>query len=545
MDGVHKLTPRGAIDQDLAMAWQDDNHYSTGCFRRPRNHRIHPLSCNNTSSDMVEIRHKRVLHVRHINSCPRDPHFEKEMQMQLLYKSKGLHAGVVCGGPLVMPPKKTAPNPPAQKAEMSLPNSVVNTAGGDTNSESTDRLSSATSKPVNLTSPSNVLVNVKDSTYTETGTHMPSLGQVQEGTTAQDPQSEMVETVSPPSNSAPLTPSVNKTAEGEPQNERQLVSQQASSSDFGNTVVSSLSFTSKTVESLPDNNSVSSGSNRPSILLFFIHGVGGSSDIWQNQIKCFAQKGYEVVAPDLIGHGLSSAPHQKKSYHFNEIAADMEELFDKYCKKKNIIIAHSYGCSFAVVLARRRSRRVHKLVLISGGSPTPLAPQPGIFKLPTCMLGCFRPCLNTGFKKSAFHKQSHPSADARETFSIPTYVLQHTMNGQDWPDGDEVYHQWLLCPTLLVHGEQDKLVSLKEEKHMAEVLFRAKLEIIPEAGHMVMIEASEEVNSLISTFIVEEGAGGENPPPPPPEERPMSRVSVKSAKSHKSLPNHLLHNSLL
>ena len=59
--------------------------------------------------------------------------------------------------------------------------------------------------------------------------------------------------------------------------------------------------------------------------------------------------------------------------------------------------------------------------------------------------------------------------DKGEAFSIPTYVLQHTMNGQDWPDGDELYHQWLLCPTLLIYGAQDKLVTLKEEQHMEEV----------------------------------------------------------------------------
>lgn len=73
------------------------------------------------------------------------------------------------------------------------------------------------------------------------------------------------------------------------------------------------------------------------------------------------------------------------------------------------------------------------------------------------------------FIRSAFHKQRHSMADVSQTFSIPTYVLQHTMNGQDWPDGDEVFHQWLLCPTLLIYGEQDRLVSLKEEKHMKEV----------------------------------------------------------------------------
>lgn len=75
--------------------------------------------------------------------------------------------------------------------------------------------------------------------------------------------------------------------------------------------------------------------------------------------------------------------------------------------------------------------------------------------------------------RSAFHKKRKPIIDKNEAFVIPTYVLQHTMNGQDWPDGDEVYHQWLVCETLIIYGEQDRLVTLQEEKNMAEVQYNS------------------------------------------------------------------------
>ena len=35
--------------------------------------------------------------------------------------------------------------------------------------------------------------------------------------------------------------------------------------------------------------------------LFFIHGVGGSANIWSNQLSYFANLGHEVIAPDLLG----------------------------------------------------------------------------------------------------------------------------------------------------------------------------------------------------------------------------------------------------
>lgn len=90
-------------------------------------------------------------------------------------------------------------------------------------------------------------------------------------------------------------------------------------------------------------NNTTHSSATDNIPLFFIHGVGGSSDVWQAQIDYFTDKGYEIIAPDIIGHGFSSAPRDPAAYHFKEIVEDLLSLFDMYCKKKNFVIGHSYG----------------------------------------------------------------------------------------------------------------------------------------------------------------------------------------------------------
>ncbi len=53
--------------------------------------------------------------------------------------------------------------------------------------------------------------------------------------------------------------------------------------------------------------------------LFFIHGVGGSATTWTTQLEYFTSRGYEVVAPDLLGHGFSSAPDNPRSYTFAKL----------------------------------------------------------------------------------------------------------------------------------------------------------------------------------------------------------------------------------
>lgn len=58
-----------------------------------------------------------------------------------------------------------------------------------------------------------------------------------------------------------------------------------------------------------------------------------------------------------------------------------------------------FSTSFATVLARKRAKWVSKLIMINGGGPTPLAPQPGVFQWPLCVLACFKPILVCGFHK--------------------------------------------------------------------------------------------------------------------------------------------------
>lgn len=79
------------------------------------------------------------------------------------------------------------------------------------------------------------------------------------------------------------------------------------------------------------------------VALFFVHGVGGSLDIWGSQLDFFSRLGYEVIAPDLAGHGASTAPHIAAAYTFYALAEDLRAIFKRYARKRNILIGHSYG----------------------------------------------------------------------------------------------------------------------------------------------------------------------------------------------------------
>ncbi|NXY20346.1 ABHD8 protein, partial [Atrichornis clamosus] len=242
------------------------------------------------------------------------------------------------------------------------------------------------------------------------------------------------------------------------------------------------------------------------VVLFFIHGVGGSLDIWKEQLDFFSKLGYEVVAPDLAGHGCSSAPQIAAAYTFYALAEDMRAVFKRYAKKRNILIGHSYGVSFCTFLAHEYPELVHKVIMINGGGPTALEPSLcSIFNMPTCVLHCLSPCLAWSFLKAGFARQGAKEKQLLKegnAFNVSSFVLRAMMSGQYWPEGDEVYHAELAVPVLLVHGMHDKFVPVEEDQRMAEILLIAFLKVIDEGSHMVMMECPDTVNTLLHEFVL-------------------------------------------
>uniref|UniRef100_A0A8D0L5M1 Protein ABHD8 n=1 Tax=Sphenodon punctatus TaxID=8508 RepID=A0A8D0L5M1_SPHPU len=246
------------------------------------------------------------------------------------------------------------------------------------------------------------------------------------------------------------------------------------------------------------------------VVLFFLHGVGGSLDIWKEQLDFFTKLGYEVVAPDLAGHGASSAPQIAAAYTFYTLAEDIRAVFKRYAKKRNILIGHSYGGSS---LTHTSPPPWGTRMMLSPGPPAAQQPHPLFPPAPQLTLLCLR---RAGFaRQGAKEKQLLKEGNA---FNVSSFVLRAMMSGQYWPEGDEVYHAELTVPILLVHGMHDKFVPVEEDQRMAEILLIAFLKVIDEGSHMVMMECPETVNTLLHEFLLwepesppaaEEGTGTE------------------------------------
>jgi pimeloyl-ACP methyl ester carboxylesterase len=56
-------------------------------------------------------------------------------------------------------------------------------------------------------------------------------------------------------------------------------------------------------------------------------------------------------------------------------------------------------------------------------------------------------------------------------------------------------------PTLVICGNEDELTPVKYSQFLHSRIEGSRLEIVPEAGHMVMMEAPEAFNEKVGEFI--------------------------------------------
>src|SRR5919202_5807917 len=98
---------------------------------------------------------------------------------------------------------------------------------------------------------------------------------------------------------------------------------------------------------------------RPAIL--FLHGLYDRWEIWRPAMSAFAAE-YDLIAPDLRGHGKSDWP--ERGYGLSDYVADAIGLLDTLAVRDVAIIGHSLGAVIAALFAVNDPARVRAVVLV-------------------------------------------------------------------------------------------------------------------------------------------------------------------------------------
>ncbi|WP_462408587.1 alpha/beta fold hydrolase [Neobacillus sp. Marseille-QA0830] len=101
------------------------------------------------------------------------------------------------------------------------------------------------------------------------------------------------------------------------------------------------------------------GNGDPILLL---HGMGGTWKMWEPQLDFFS-KHYQLILPDMRGHGESTTAFPENKFTLEAMAADLPELLEHLGVKKAHVIGVSMGGVIAQIFAYTHPEYVNSLIL--------------------------------------------------------------------------------------------------------------------------------------------------------------------------------------
>lgn len=237
--------------------------------------------------------------------------------------------------------------------------------------------------------------------------------------------------------------------------------------------------------------------------LLLIMGLGWPSDAWHRTRPLLAEK-YRTIALDNRGVGRSEAP--AGPYSIAQMAADAAAVLNA----AHVNAAHVFGVSMGGMIAQEFAlqypNRVRSLILgctAAGGPHAVRAEDAAIQVLMTrgqdpdqfaAAIGPFIYAQGTAAERmdedTAVRRKWYPSADAYYA------QLQAIMNWEGYSRLAQVS-----APTLVLHGENDRLVPPENAKLIAGRIPGAKLVMIPGASHILGTDQPDAVHAAILSFL--------------------------------------------
>lgn len=253
--------------------------------------------------------------------------------------------------------------------------------------------------------------------------------------------------------------------------------------------------------------------------LVFVHGLSGSWPNWLEQLPVFATE-HRVIAMDLPGFGHSPMPHERIT--ISGYARLLDGLFDELGIGAATLVGNSMGGFVSAELAIAFPERVERLVLVSPAGISSYRNTRGMRALPALHRGerivaaytawiasksetvTRRPLLrNATLGFVTRHPTRLPAALAAEQLrgaGKPGFIQALEAN-LDYDFRDRLPE--IACPTLIVWGDQDKVLTVRDAAVYAELIPGSRKVVYQDTGHMSQLERPEAFNSLLREFLAE------------------------------------------
>ena len=247
----------------------------------------------------------------------------------------------------------------------------------------------------------------------------------------------------------------------------------------------------------------------------FSHGWPLSSDAWDGQMLFLVQNGFRVIAHDRRGHGRSS--QASSGNDMNGYADDLAAVIETLDLKDAMLVGHSTGGGeVARYIGRHGTKRVAKAVLIGAVPPIMLKTTANPEGLPMEVFDSMRSGIlkdRSQFYKDLamqFYGANRTGAKVSQGVLDQFWLWSMQAGLKNAYESIKAFSETdftedlkkIDVPTLVMHGEDDQIVPVKDSAVKSARLIKGAKEIYyPGAPHGLTATLQDQVNADLLAFL--------------------------------------------
>ena len=245
-------------------------------------------------------------------------------------------------------------------------------------------------------------------------------------------------------------------------------------------------------------------SGAPALVL--LHAFPLHAGMWTPQIEHLSST-HRVVAPDLLGFGGSDAPESMYRYTMLGFADVVAGLLDHLGLERVVLGGLSMGGYVAFAFLRQYPERVRGLILADtrAGADTTMVfdrrtdQQDQVARIGTTAL---IETLLAGLlsEETRAHRLELVEQVRRLMANPPAGFIGGLEAMKHRPDATEELGS-ITVPVLVIVGEEDSPSPPDVAREMERRIPDAELVVLPSAGHLSNLEAADEFNAAVASFL--------------------------------------------
>lgn len=240
----------------------------------------------------------------------------------------------------------------------------------------------------------------------------------------------------------------------------------------------------------------------------FLHGSGPGASGWSNfrrNYPFFAKSGFRAILPDTLGFGYSTKP-ENVDYGMDFVVGGLERFLKAIGVTSCALVGNSHGGAMAITLAIKRPDLVNKLVLMAPGGLEERETYMKMDGIRTMMKVFLGPegttiaGMRKVFELQLFDPKLVTDDILEERKQIAELQPKRVLTTLNVPHLAPELSK-IQCPVFALWGMDDKFCPVSGATRIAQSCARARVMLLTQCGHWVMVEHADLFNRLCVDFL--------------------------------------------